>query len=484
MTGKIFTFIFFGIFFLILFQNGKFYLDPDFGWHLKVGELILKSGIPAHDTFSYTMPSYKYIYHDWLSDVLITRLYPLIGYTGLSAIYAAIATGALLITTFIYRKLNMLPMIAAASFMLTPSGIRTQLITWLFLAILLLMLSLNKNSKLKCLIPILFLLWVNLHGGFVLGLLVLLLFAVFQTTKLFPILLLSILATLINPYGIGIWQEVTKTTSGLFLHFAIAEWLPPILDFDIPLMIFLAITSSLVFAFRKILDKAELVLFGIFLLLAISANRNIPLFALISIPIFAKVFLEFRKEAAKRKSGPKWFGLIYFLFSVLAIICFISGFKSSLTIQQASEKSYYPKEAIGYLKNHPFPGNLFSLYNWGGYLIWKYPEKRVFVDGRMPSWKVVQARKGESAFALGEFLDAANGSVELKPMFEKYHITTVLVTPKEKENPKVNLTDFQQKMQNFISKKPKYKSFFGQLDDLGFKKVYEDEKSIVLTTRM
>ena len=55
------------------------FLDPDFGWHLRVGELIAKQGIPRTDPFSFTMPSYLFVDHEWLTNVIIYFGYSLFG---------------------------------------------------------------------------------------------------------------------------------------------------------------------------------------------------------------------------------------------------------------------------------------------------------------------------------------------------------------------------------------------------------------------
>src|SRR5512141_1473037 len=74
------------------------FLDPDFGWRLRTGFVILKNGIPKTDIYSYTMPSFPWVDHAWLTDVLISLVYSLSGKIGLGLVFSLITVGALLIS--------------------------------------------------------------------------------------------------------------------------------------------------------------------------------------------------------------------------------------------------------------------------------------------------------------------------------------------------------------------------------------------------
>src|SRR3989344_3712894 len=69
----------FFLFFIFLLFLGFFVLrnnlDPDFGWHIKTGQLILEKGIPYQDWYSYTMPNFPWIDHEWLTDILMYEVY-------------------------------------------------------------------------------------------------------------------------------------------------------------------------------------------------------------------------------------------------------------------------------------------------------------------------------------------------------------------------------------------------------------------------
>lgn len=98
--------VFYLFIWITFFINGISFLDPDFGWHLKMGQLILARGIPITDPFSYTMSSFPFVDHEWLTNIMIAKLYPTLGFLGLSAFYSTAAVLAIYIATskYIFSK--------------------------------------------------------------------------------------------------------------------------------------------------------------------------------------------------------------------------------------------------------------------------------------------------------------------------------------------------------------------------------------------
>jgi hypothetical protein len=167
-------------------------IDPDFGWHLRSGQLILERGVPKIDWYSYTMANFLWINHEWLTDVFIYKIYSLLGYAFLTAVFLSIYTLAFIILIkkdrFFYHLLPVcLGYLATLGFL----GIRPQLFSVFFVAIILIILNKfleNQSTKLIYFCPIIFLIWANIHGGFIIGLLFIFLFLaleIFRKTKLF-----------------------------------------------------------------------------------------------------------------------------------------------------------------------------------------------------------------------------------------------------------------------------------------------------------
>ena len=74
--------------FIYFYYRSNVYLDPDVGWHVRMGQIILHAGIPKTDPFSYTMPSYPFIDHEWLTNILMTILLAKTGMIGVAAFFA------------------------------------------------------------------------------------------------------------------------------------------------------------------------------------------------------------------------------------------------------------------------------------------------------------------------------------------------------------------------------------------------------------
>ena len=233
--------------------------EPDFGWHLRTGLDVLDNGmpLPAVDPYSHTMPDWPWVEHAWLTDVVIAMLYSLFGALAVIMLFAAVTVSAWLISaaqasavlTFRWLACTLSLWVA-----LPYLGARTQLVTLLGLALLTLVLKRwqEGQASARWWIPPLFLLWANLHGGFIAGLLVLILVIgtsaiirwlstrqlfftrlsdepVFSTSDLKQLAVLTGLSaglTLVNPYGWRLHAEIVDSLLNGFMLETLQEWQP------------------------------------------------------------------------------------------------------------------------------------------------------------------------------------------------------------------------------------------------------------------
>src|SRR4030042_1806185 len=196
-------------------------------------------------------------------------------------------------------------------------------------------------------------------------------------------------------------------------------------------------------------------LFLFFMFQAVTTLRHVPLWTIIGLNFLFRCINYFYQDVSKVKLGPERFRLVnkFFLIGVLIIMTADFGF-SLYDASHVSEKKFYPKKAIEYLKNKNFEGEIFSHYGWGGYLIWKLPEKKVFIDGRMPSWRWNRNLPHESNYAMEDYLAISEGEVNYKDVFQKYNVDTVLL-PVEKRETFFNQLDkkFKKFLGRFYKKK-------------------------------
>ncbi len=473
---------------LLFFIKGFLYLDPDFGWHLRMGQLILSQGIPKTDPFSYTMSSFPFVDHEWLTNIILFKLYNLVGYLGLSIIFATLTTLALFFSTpRKFAALTIAPLLLATVVIVPFAGIRPQVESWLLFSLFLkIIFDQNLWLKWRFLLPFYFILWTNLHGGFSLGIAVLFLVMIFRgiTKKGFnaqdlTIAVICIFATFINPYGIRIWEEIFRSVSDSSLHWTIAEWIPILFRFDIAFILLATLSSLLIFRYRKKLDLAQSGVFFLLLLMGLSSQRHVPFWVFGSLPVVTFTIQYLTEEVRNYQFGILRLKKVAAIFLGLSLIIFIyQNYNTLKNTSQFQEDKYYPKQAVSYLKQHLINGQLFAPYDWGGYLIWKLPEKKVFVDGRMPSWRWVAPNNKESSYAYKDFRAIVFENKNFQDDFNKYNVQTVLWFAQKPKPPTV-----LDSLLNFVSKwtgEKEQKSFIERLKDSGWKQIYKDEIAVIL----
>jgi len=532
-------------------------LDPDFGWHLKTGELILERGVPKVDWYSFTMSDFPWINHEWLTDILIYKLYSLFGYKATLLFFLILVSLAFLIFLesrlfWYYFGISLLGFLACSGFL----GARPQLITILFIALLWkgIRKFLDSDRKLIYFCPFLFLFWVNLHGGFSAGIFLLFLVLILELFKkssffkkinsryfpqqkigeqplskiktLFFLFLFSFLATLINPYGLRIYEEVWRSAGDYFLTFHIAEWLPLFFgSFSLSAILFIAFFLSLCFLFHKKIDSTYLIVLSVFFFFALFHQRHFFIFIILSLPLFAELLFYFWKEInlalskrqtitnfhfKEKKEQKALFKLLYskkqFRNVIIVLFFVVLVFDFHPFLKEAAKKERlldYPSEgAISYLATLPLSENLLNEYGWGGYLIWKLPQRKLFIDGRMPSW-----RKGDK-FVFGDFIKIMEAEGNFSELLEKYKIKIILLKKEHKEKflekekqqkerqtcslfwGLISCQKGKEKIKSFFLKHPKLfqllglnlnkRNLYEELIKRNWKEVYEDETVIIL----
>jgi hypothetical protein len=116
---------------------------------------------------------------------------------------------------------------------------------------------------------------------------------------------------------------------------------------------------------------------------ALRSVRNVPLFAIVVIPVMAEqldYLLKFRPIAHAQSRIFRYIApMVISAMIVVLVMSFIQVTKN----QQKSEAENFPKDAVDWIISNKPTGNIFNSYNWGGYIIWRlYPEYLVYIDGR------------------------------------------------------------------------------------------------------
>src|ERR1700730_4349765 len=290
--------------------------DPDLWWHLRTGRWIVETGhVPHSDPFSFTRAGHSWVSQEWLSEVAFYELWKHAGVSAL-IVFSAIITPAgflLLYLRCLFYGAEKHWAAAATAFGALASapswGVRPQMFTFTLASLLLWLLeSGHEKDRLKLLlwIPPLFLLWLNLHAGFALGLALLFAYGAGLIVEtgvgntpwknarpiVLPILLL-LLACLalvpLNPSGAQLYRYPFDTLRSSAMRSFIVEWFSP--DFHgwlyrpfllVWLVFVAALASSRSRPKGRVIVPLLLTSFA-----ALDAVRHIPIFVLVAIAVIA-----------------------------------------------------------------------------------------------------------------------------------------------------------------------------------------------------
>lgn len=381
--------------------------DPDMWWHLKTGEIIWAThSIPTTDLFSYTTNHHAWVPHEWLSQIVMYGAYRWAGYSGLM-LWLCVFTALLLIASYIlcslYSGNSKTAFIGALTvwfFATVGLAVRPQVIGYLFLIVELLLVQLARTRSPRwfyCLPP-LFAVWVNCHGSFFLGILILgvLLFCSFfnfevgllaskrwdrpQRRALIVALMISIAALVLNPDGVNQLLYPLKVMAHLPLNLSqVDEWKPLELTSErgFGLLIVMASIFLIPIVRRSELLWHELLLLAVGTDLAIGHQRMLFVFGILAAPILSRLIAPLWDNYDAERDLPVANGVLILLSVALIFISFPS--RANLT-RQVDENN--PVKAVEFIKAHHLSGNMLNAYRYGGYLIWAAPEHPVFVDGR------------------------------------------------------------------------------------------------------
>lgn len=391
----------------------------DTGFHLAAGKWILTNlSVPDKDTFTYTVNQNNYLDIQWLYQVIIYFFYSVFNYAGLTIFNSAVIISVFYI---LLRRMNLygVPVFLSLLLLLTAVlsmqlrfGYRPEIVTWLFMLLLLYILDryyyFNKNNL--YLLPVIILLWVNMHGLFILGLLIIAAYfiSLFIEKKVFDKklmqwFLISIVAVFINPYFIDgamfpfylftrlqkdniFRQNITELKS----PWELSESFGP----EIYLYFFIALISFILIfiTFRKRFFHQFALLAALFYI-SYSSFRNIPLFIIYAVYIIGVCLSDLLSNSSRKKFYDKFIKyekITAIIFSViLLLICLrvITGayylnYNSQIKFGTGIDETILPEESAEFINKNSLDGKIINNLEFGGWLEWRIKQP-VFIDGRL-----------------------------------------------------------------------------------------------------
>ena len=387
-------------------------IDNDIWWHLKVGDWIVEHlAVPHTGILSRTAATRPWVAYSWGYEVLMSFAYKWLGLLGIG-LYGTVLTIAVAYSVYwmlryvsgrFWISLTMAG-IACSAFLFNgmPRPVFFSMV--LFCVTLALLIEAIREGKVQRLywLPLIFVLWANLHIQFIYGLfLVGLLLVTVAAQKLvtrWNFASEMILPTALEPLPIaGIFAAcVVATLIGPnFYHPYIA-----VFEYSKAKFAYAAIIELQPLSFRGISHYVELLLAG-FGFFAVGWRKKIDLFKLTMMTICSVVafrtmrdawfvvipaaacIVDFPAPESERDPAENWmqnFGVA----AAVAVLLLIIAPQTKFTERELDRaiSNLYPVNAVNFLRRNPQPGPLYNNLGWGGFLIWYMPDYPVAIDGR------------------------------------------------------------------------------------------------------
>ncbi len=402
---------------LILSMNQ---VDQDL-WHLMaLGREIVTTGkFPKQDFFAYTPTSPEFIHHEWGTGLIAYALAVSVGGTGIVLLKLALGLSTTLVTGLTLRldqaPLHLLALVLPLSLKLLTPGfgtLRPQVCSYLFFAVLLYFLALDRRGERRWLFvwPFLFVIWLNVHGVFMIAFVCLGAEWIERIVKKEPARHLFVLGAVmglliaVNPYGLAFYPYMIYAVTIPRPHFT--EWHPFWTmwgEFPFHVVVFgicVALSATSAVWKRKLPTQGALVLL-VFAVAAMKTYRLGFFFALVFAAYAPKLLVGTRVDEVARTTWKKAAPALMPLCGVVTIALLYTYLqRSPLKLQvptrqdtPGSSSVWYPEGVVRYLKANKVKGNMMVHFTLGAFVSWRlYPDVKVSMDSRndaaYPVWLV------------------------------------------------------------------------------------------------
>ena len=389
----------------VFYEARGFFVDPDVWWHIRIGQDILRTHHwPTTGPYSFTAPNMPWIAYEWLGDVILAKVAGFGGNMGLFVLLMVCASAAML-GLYYYGTLRsgnckagfvpagLMCALAYLSFTLRP-----QMFGYLCFVWLLIVLEWFRKGKSWPLwtLPAVFLLWVNAHGSFIVGIGTLAVYlccglksfslgsveaaawSAKQRVQLELALLGGLAVLPLTPYGTEVAAYPFDMMFSQPINVAnISEWRPMPFDQQFGKIFLgvavLVVVLQVLFRFTWRLEEALLAVGGT--VMACIHARMLLLFVPFLAPIFATMMARLLPAYDRRKEHYVLNGAL-----MAGVLAAMIHYFPTRELLRGELSGYFPVQAVEYLDKHEVPGPMLNAYYFGGYLV--HTGRKVFIDGR------------------------------------------------------------------------------------------------------
>jgi hypothetical protein len=394
--------------------------DADTGYHIRAGEYILDHHmVPKHDIFSFHSPPLPWTAHEWLSEVVMAALHRMSGLTGVVVFFSFLIsmTYALLFRFLRVHGRNIVFDVLIILLALVSSQIhwlaRPHIFSLLLMVVWYRILDEHQSDRGNrlYLLPVIMLLWVNLHGGYLTGFILTGVYFLgnliryvraneeekvraFRRAKYLAYAIAAcLLLSLVNPYGYRILFFPFQLIMNSHIIDNVNEFLSPNFHGPMPFKYLLLAFVGILAVSRKPLDFVEVVLVLLFLNMALFSARYIPLFAIVAAPVLSRqadsLFVgapESRWTSSLKKRGGRIASIDVSAKGYgwpVAVVLLVVFLAAAGVIEFRFDGKFKPVAAVEFLKKEHIAGHMYDNDEFGDYLIYAtYPRYKVFFDGR------------------------------------------------------------------------------------------------------
>jgi hypothetical protein len=420
--------------------------DSDYYWHIVAGRLIATTAsVPHADPFSFTWGGQPWTMHEWFGELLMYWLVSAVDagvatfIFGVVSIAGPLVLGWALVRRGVSVRAVAIPTILIAVLLISYATIRPQVISWLFLGILLaVLIGLCPGHRWRpwLLVPF-FVLWANVHGLYVAGGGVLAIYVLFSLAghtpmaaargRMLGVLAACFLGSMLTPAGpAGLLYPLRYVDSGDWGLAHIAEWQSPNFHEASQLALLALIVAVLLSGMRRTPGWLQ-VTTTIGVVAGLLATRNAPVAAVLALPTLAYGLADRWPARARVEPLPERVQLGRRMMElVLAAVVVVGGAlmvpRLPAVVDASDVAAHFPVAAVDVLARTNPDARVLTEYGWGGYVINRLYDTggRVFVDGRNDMY---------SERILNDYSRLRNADDGWQQLLDRYDVQAILLPP-------------------------------------------------------
>ena len=452
----------------VAFQLKLFVIDLDLWWHLRVGDWIVQhAAFPHAGILSRSAANRPWAAYSWGYEVLLSRFYAWYGLMGIG-LYGTLLT--LMVAFSVYwmaRRLSgkfwwscLLAFLGcyAFLFLMTPRPVFFSIS--LFCVTLTIILEARRSGEAQRLywLPLIFLLWANLHIQFIYGMAVVGLFVAVNLVqrlaarfgaapgylaeptlpagKVTALFGASAIATLVSPYSYHLYEVIFAYSRSQLIYSIIKELQPlSFRAYENYVELLLAGAAFFSLAWQKKVDLFKLALLAMVSVVAFRTMRDSWFLCVAAVACLADNLA----ASAQRDSQETPLELAgVFATVVIALAILAPGMEFNARGLDRAISAMFPVNAVNFVRQNQVPGPLYNTFDWGGFLTWYMPNYPVVVDGRTDLYGdqlnelLLKTENGDPSYRDDPYLNDAGivllrrrdglvSTLELDPRFRKIY---------------------------------------------------------------